>query len=87
MTLEYKVDPHALLDHLLDKLNIKNDLQLANYFDVFPSVISKIRNHRVEVSANIILLIHEKTDMPVAKIRELIDQSKRQNNEKRNDIE
>ena len=78
MEFERKVMPNALVDHLLQKLNIKNDQQLANYFEVFPAVISKIRNHRMEVSANMILLIHEKIGMPVAEIRELINESKRQ---------
>lgn len=81
MLLESRIRPHTLIDYLLKKLNIKNDQQLANYFDVAPPVISKIRNFRMEVSANIILLIHEKTDMPVAQIRDLINQSKRQKNE------
>lgn len=78
---EFKVRPNAFVDYLLKKTNLKNDQQLANYFDIFPAVISKIRNHRMTVSANMILLVHEKLGVPVAEIRELINESERQKNE------
>jgi hypothetical protein len=70
---------HALLDHLTQMLKLKNDRQLSNYFEYRPPVFSKIRNRKMAISANVILLIHEKTDMPVAEIRRLIDESERQN--------
>ena len=73
---EKKLQPNALVDYLLKKLDLKNDRQLAEYFDVLPPVISKIRNRRMSVSANMILLIHEKLDIPVAEIRRLIDQTR-----------
>lgn len=73
---EKKLQPNALVDYLLKKLSLKNDRQLAEYFDVLPPVISKIRNRRMSVSANMILLIHEKLDMPVPEIRRLIDQTR-----------
>lgn len=73
---EKKLQPNALVDYLLKKLSLKNDRQLAEYFDVLPPVISKIRNRRMSVSANMILLIHEKLDIPVAEIRRLIDQTR-----------
>lgn len=73
---EKKLQPNALVDYLLKKLGLKNDRQLAEYFDVLPPVISKIRNRRMSVSANMILLIHEKLDMPVPEIRRLIDQTR-----------
>lgn len=81
--------PNALCDHLLKKLNLRHDQDLANYFDVHPPMISKVRNLTKEVSANFILLIHEKTDMPIAEIKDLINQSKRQKyeNKKRNECE
>jgi plasmid maintenance system antidote protein VapI len=73
--------PHVLLDHLMSKLNLKTDMQLANYFEMPPSVISKVRNRKNGVSANFILLIHEKLDIPVEEIRKLIDLSKRYEDE------
>ena len=73
--------PHALLDYLMSRLNLANDKKLANYFEMPPSVISKIRNRKNGVSANFILLVHEKLDIPVEEIRKLIDQSKRYENE------
>lgn len=70
---------HALLDQLIETLELKNDAQLSKYFKFRPPVFSKIRNRKMAISANVILLIHEKTDMPVAEIRRLINESERQN--------
>lgn len=72
---------HALLDHLTQKLGVKNDAQLSDYFEYRPTVFSKIRNRKMAISSNVILLIHEKTDMPVVEIRRLINESEREANE------
>jgi hypothetical protein len=81
--------PNALCDHLLKKLNLRHDQELANYFDVHPPMISKVRNLTKEVSANFILLIHEKTGIPIAEIKDLINLAKRQKheNKKRDEYE
>lgn len=75
MGLNMELKENALLDHLMKKLGLKTNKQLADYFDIQQPVISKIRNRRMKVSNNFILLIHEKTDMPVAEIRKLIARS------------
>jgi transcriptional regulator with XRE-family HTH domain len=58
-----------LLDTLKEKYDLKNDAAISKALEVAPPVISRIRNGRMEPSADIILRIHEKLGMPVADIR------------------
>jgi len=68
---------YPLFDYLMDRLNLEFDYQLANYFGMAGSTVSKIRRGAANVSAEFILIIHEKLDMPVADIRKLIDEGKK----------
>ena len=61
-----------LLDTIKERYSIKNDAELSLTLDVPPPTISKIRSGRVNVSADIILRIHEVLGMPVADIRSLL---------------
>jgi plasmid maintenance system antidote protein VapI len=61
-----------LLDTIKERYSIKNDAELSRTLDVPPPTISKIRSGRVNVSADIILRIHEVLGMPVADIRALL---------------
>ena len=61
-----------LLDTVKERYSIKNDAELSRTLDVPPPTISKIRSGRVNVSADIILRIHECLGMPVADIRSLL---------------
>ena len=61
-----------LLDAVKERYSIKNDAQLSRTLDVPPPTISKIRSGRVNVSADMILRIHETFGMPVADIRALL---------------
>lgn len=61
-----------LFDSLLHTLHLKNDAALARLLAVAPPVISKVRHGRSSMSPALILLVHEKTGMPVADIRTLI---------------
>lgn len=62
---------NELLDFLLQELGFNTDRQIADLLKVGVSAISKIR-HGKPVSAEIILRIHERTDIPVNIIREKI---------------
>lgn len=62
---------NALIDFLLQQLGFKYDKQLADLLCVGNTAISKIR-HGNTVSAEIILRIHEATDIPVKTIRQYI---------------
>jgi transcriptional regulator with XRE-family HTH domain len=68
---------HPLFDYLMDRLNIEFDKDLANYFGIAGSTLSKVRRGTANVSAEMILIIHEKLDIPVADIRKLIDEGKK----------
>jgi plasmid maintenance system antidote protein VapI len=61
-----------LLDEVKQRYSIKNDAELSRTLDVPPPTISKIRSGRVNVSADMILRIHECLGMPVADIRALL---------------
>jgi plasmid maintenance system antidote protein VapI len=61
-----------LLDAVKERYSIKNDAELSRTLDVPPPTISKIRSGRVNVSADMILRIHECLGMPVADIRSLL---------------
>ena len=61
-----------LLDAVKELYSIKNDAQLSRTLDVPPPTISKIRSGKINVSAEIILRIHECLGMPVADIRSFL---------------
>ena len=63
--------PH-FLDGLLAHLNLKNDAALARALRIKPSYVSKIRHNKQGVSSTMILALHEKFNVPVATIRELL---------------
>ena len=67
-----RMQPHALIDAVLDLTSAKNDAALCQLLDISPPIMSRIRSRRLNVSSNIILIIHEKTHMSVANIRKLI---------------
>jgi len=60
-----------LLDVLLQRHKLKNDAALARVLNLAPTVISKLRHHRLPISSTLILNIHETFDMPVAEVRRL----------------
>jgi plasmid maintenance system antidote protein VapI len=61
-----------LLDEVKERYSIKNDAQLCRTLDVPAPTISKIRNGKINVSADMILKIHECLGMPVADIRSFL---------------
>ena len=61
-----------LLDTLLAKLDLKNDAALARRLEVVAPTISRIRQGRIEVSAAVILRMHEVSGLAVSELRELI---------------
>jgi plasmid maintenance system antidote protein VapI len=63
--------PHPLLDALIDAYSLKNDKALARALDVLPADISRIRNQRRPIRAEFILRVHEATDWPIKRIKEL----------------
>jgi plasmid maintenance system antidote protein VapI len=62
-------NPTGLLDHIMNRLQLKNDAALSRALQVAPSVISKIRHFRLPVGAALALRIQEVTSMSLDEIR------------------
>lgn len=60
-----------LLEELIILGNFRNDAQLAEALDVSTPVISRIRNGKCAVSADVMIKIHEKFNLPIAQIKAL----------------
>jgi hypothetical protein len=65
-------EPNRLLDHLVDRLNLKNDAALARLLDVAPPVISKIRHYRLAIGASLLIRMHEVSDISIGNLRILM---------------
>lgn len=61
--------PHALLDHVASILSFKNDAAMCRQLMLRPSAISKIRHRRTNVTAAILLTIHEETGIDLKQLR------------------
>jgi transcriptional regulator with XRE-family HTH domain len=64
--------PHKLFDLLKEESQLKSDAELADALNVTAPIISRIRSGKDRVGARMIILIHEKTEMPIAYIKELL---------------
>lgn len=62
-----------LLDELQNRFEIKNDRQLAAKLGVSTPVMSRVRNGKCAVSADIIIRIHEVFGLPIAEIKGLCE--------------
>jgi len=65
-------DPDALLDTLIDRLNLKNDAALARALEVAPPVISKIRHQRQVVGAAMLVRMHDVTQLSIHELRSMM---------------
>lgn len=64
--------PHPLIDHLLDKYQLRSDAELSRFLETNPPVISKIRNRKMPITPLSILMFYDKTDLSIEEIRALI---------------
>lgn len=60
-----------LLDYLIKNHGYKNDNAIATGTGISKGTISKIRNRKLKVSADILIKLHEMYGMPIADIKEL----------------
>lgn len=70
---------HALFDFLKKEYKISSDRELCDALGFGTPALSKIRHGVVGVSSDIIILIHEKTGMTIADIKELISENGKTN--------
>jgi len=65
-------DANYLLDFVIGRAGLKNDAALSRALGVQPPVISKIRHYKLKVGPEMILKIHDATDIPVREIKGII---------------
>lgn len=65
---------NKLLDHVIAKMQLKNDAALSRQLEVNPPVISKIRHGKLMPGATMFISIHEVTEMTIAEIRAIVEQ-------------
>jgi hypothetical protein len=65
-------DPNAVLDAIMEKLNLKNDAALSRALEVAPPVISKIRHRTLPIGATILLRMHEVSEFSIRELKSLM---------------
>ena len=70
---------HALFDFLKKEYKISSDRELCAALGIAAPVLSKIRHGVIGISGDIMILIHEKTGMTIADIKELISENGKTN--------
>lgn len=75
-TFKTRLCPHLLIDELLNRYGLGKDARLAEALDVHASIISKIRQRVLPVSAATMLMIHDRLGMPVKEIKQLVEKQK-----------
>lgn len=63
--------PDRLLDALAKRLKAKNDAQLAKALYVEPAMVCKLRRRRAELSAALLVRMHDVTGMAINELRAL----------------
>ena len=63
--------PHKLFDYIREMYNLKTDAQLAHILNARTPMISKIRNGVIRMTPALVIAVHEQTNIPVAKIKEM----------------
>lgn len=63
--------PHKLFDYIREMYNLKTDAQLAHILNARRPMISKVRNRIVRITPALIIAVHEQTNIPIAKIKEM----------------
>lgn len=71
---------HTLFDFLKIEYELPSDRQLCAALGIKTPVLSKIRHGVINVSSDVMILIHEKTGMSIADIKELISENGKTNN-------
>jgi hypothetical protein len=64
--------PELFIDRLIRRLGLRSSSALARKVGISPSVISKVRHRRLAVSGEILLKIHEETDIPIRELRHMM---------------
>lgn len=58
-----------LMDTIIKENQLKNDSGLCRFLDIAPPTVSKLRYNKINVSADLVIRIHEKTGKSIADIK------------------
>jgi plasmid maintenance system antidote protein VapI len=77
MQIEQKKPNHAgaLLDALIEKLQLKNDAALCRRLEVPPPVISKIRHRKLPVGPTLLIRMHEESGLSIRELKSYLKAS------------
>ncbi len=62
---------YKLFDYIREMYNLKTDAELAHILSTRTPMISKIRNGVIRITPALIIAVHEQTNIPIAKIKEM----------------
>lgn len=66
-----------MLDYVKQVIGVRSDARLCEKLNVAKATVSKIRHRKLMVGANLLLAIHEATEIPIKKLKQLMgDQRK-----------
>jgi DNA-binding transcriptional regulator YdaS (Cro superfamily) len=65
----FNYTPEAFLERLCERLGARSLSALGRVVGLSPSVLSKVRRRRLAISSEILLKIHDATDIPVRELR------------------
>lgn len=65
-------DAARLIDRLREMKQLRSDAQLCRVLQVSPPMISKIRTGRINISAGLLIRIHEVYQLSIAELRKLM---------------
>lgn len=64
----------VLFEYLMKRYKLKNDKELSTLLCSSPSVISRIRNGELRITAKMILFIYDKTKLSIEDIRRMVEE-------------
>jgi hypothetical protein len=86
VVLEHKVltparcaeaEPSNLLDALIEHFELKNDAALSRALYLSPPMISKLRTKTLQVSATVLVRMHDVTGLSIRELRALMGDNRR----------
>lgn len=68
-------NPANLLDEIIVRKGLKNDSALSALLQISPVMVSKVRASKLEISAGILLRMHDVTEISIAELRTMMGET------------
>lgn len=65
-------NPHPVFDIIRAEWKMHSDKELSDLLDIEQSVISRIRSGKLQMSANVILAVHERAGLEIKTVKALL---------------